>query len=144
MPSAPPALRRKAIGQLSTQDDPASSKAHFPFLQNVRLRVTLELQGDQSEPARVVHNTCSNDPTSAATSLETSTQAAQREVVEIEIFGVLVREAGTLPTASVRVSEQLIVIEAAQGTQLRFELVSPLAQPIMLLGLLSLSLCFFH
>lgn len=51
-------------------------------------------------------------------------QAAQREVVEQEIFSMLIREAGNLPTASARVSEQLIVIEAAQNTELRFELVS--------------------
>lgn len=44
--------------------------------------------------------------------------------MEQEIFGMLIREAGNLPTASARVSERLIVIEAAQGVELRFELVS--------------------
>ena len=59
------------------------------------------------------------DPTTPDGALE----AAQREVVEQEIFSMLIREAGNLPTASARVSEQLIVIEAAQNTELRFELV---------------------
>lgn len=55
--------------------------------------------------------------------LEGSLRAVQQEMVEQEIFAGLIREAGNLPTASSRVSERLIVIDAAQGTELRFELV---------------------
>lgn len=50
-------------------------------------------------------------------------KGAQREIVEKEIFGELIKEAGNLSTASARVSERLIVIEAAQDVELRFELV---------------------
>jgi mediator of RNA polymerase II transcription subunit 17 len=57
-------------------------------------------------------------------SLEKSLRVAQQEVVEQEIFSTLVQEAGNLPTASARVSERLIVIDAAQGMELKFELVS--------------------
>lgn len=58
-------------------------------------------------------------------SLQNTLRAAQAEVVEQEIFAMLIKEAGNLPTASARVSERLIVIEAAQAIELRFELVSP-------------------
>lgn len=56
-------------------------------------------------------------------SLDGSLRDAQAEVVQQEIFSVLIKEASNLPTASVRVSERLIVIEAARGIDLRFELV---------------------
>jgi mediator of RNA polymerase II transcription subunit 17, fungi type len=61
--------------------------------------------------------------------LEESLRCAQAEVVQQEIFSVLIREASNLPTASARVSERLIVIDAAQGTELAFELVSPSLLP---------------
>jgi mediator of RNA polymerase II transcription subunit 17 len=57
------------------------------------------------------------------TDLEATLQEAQQEVVEQEIFSLLVQEAGNLSTASARVSERLIVIDAAETIELRFELV---------------------
>jgi mediator of RNA polymerase II transcription subunit 17, fungi type len=48
---------------------------------------------------------------------------AQMEIVEKEVFTQLINEAANLPTASVRVSERLIVIEAAQDVEIRFEMV---------------------
>lgn len=56
--------------------------------------------------------------------LQGSLKAAQFEVVEQEVFSMLVREASNLPTASARVSERLIAIEAAHNTDITFELVS--------------------
>lgn len=50
-------------------------------------------------------------------------QSAQWEIVEQEVFSELIKEAGSLPTTEARVSERLIVIEAAQDVELRFELV---------------------
>jgi mediator of RNA polymerase II transcription subunit 17 len=50
-------------------------------------------------------------------------RSAQQEVVEQEIFSVLVREAPNLHTATARVSERLIVIDAVQDMELMFELV---------------------
>jgi hypothetical protein len=122
---APVAFRRRAVGQLTTQIG-VSSKVEFRHLQDVRLRVTLAITGDGPEAGRVVrgHNTWANEEDKEITPLEASLHAAQREIVEHELFAALVREAGTLPTASASVSEQLIVIEAAQGIELRFELVS--------------------
>ena len=51
---------------------------------------------------------------------------AQRELAEQEIFDELIKEASYLPTMSARVSERQIAIEAAQGVELRFDLVSTL------------------
>ncbi|HEV7738670.1 MAG TPA: hypothetical protein VGO47_15015 [Chlamydiales bacterium] len=50
--------------------------------------------------------------------------SARNEIVDQEIFSKLIKEAATLPTAAVKVSERLIVVELAQDSELRFELVS--------------------
>lgn len=50
-------------------------------------------------------------------------KAAQQEIVDQEVFYLLSTEASNLPTVSARVSERLIIIDAAQGTELKFELV---------------------
>lgn len=55
--------------------------------------------------------------------MEESLRAAQAEVVQQEIFSLLIGEASNLPTALARVSERLIVIDAAHATELRLELV---------------------
>lgn len=55
--------------------------------------------------------------------LQISLREAQREVLEQEIFSLLIRDASTLPTSSVRVSERLLVVEATQDSEIRFELV---------------------
>ena len=56
--------------------------------------------------------------------LEGSIRDVQKEVIESEIFDELIKEASTLPTASTRVSERLIVVDAAHDTELSFELAS--------------------
>jgi mediator of RNA polymerase II transcription subunit 17 len=92
----------------------------FPHRQRVRLQVSLILT-DPSGFSRTASNniTCLSDA-----SLEDSLKNAQREMIEEELFSVLIKEASTLPTASAQVAERLIVIDAAQGTELKFELVS--------------------
>ena len=55
--------------------------------------------------------------------LQDSLREAQREVLEQEIFSLLIRDAGVLPTSLVRVSERLLVVEATQDTEIGFELV---------------------
>lgn len=92
----------------------------FPYRQRARLRVS------------VTEISASGERTSCYNTIEiydehpvdSKLKIAQFEIVEQEIFSLLVKEAGTLPTVSARVSERLIVIDAAQGTELRFELVS--------------------
>lgn len=66
---------------------------------------------------------CNTKQEVAETTLDGTIKNAQKEVVEQEIFSLLVSEASNLPTASARVSERLVVIEAALGVELRFELV---------------------
>ena len=58
-----------------------------------------------------------------ASTLHGLIQQAQHEMVDREMFSVLVREAGHLPTAAAHVREKFIVIEAAQGVSLRFDMV---------------------
>ena len=55
--------------------------------------------------------------------LQASLREAQREVLEQEIFTLLSRDAGILPTSLVRIAERLLVVEATQDTEIRFELV---------------------
>ncbi len=55
--------------------------------------------------------------------LQATLHEAQREVLEQEIFSLLIRDASVLPTSSVRVAERLLVVEATQDTEIRFELV---------------------
>jgi len=55
--------------------------------------------------------------------LQASLREAQREVLEQEIFSLLIRDASILPTSLVRVAERLLVVEATQDTEIRFELV---------------------
>jgi hypothetical protein len=55
--------------------------------------------------------------------LQATLREAQREVLEQEIFSLLIRDASVLPTSSVRVAERLLVVEATQDTEIRFELV---------------------
>jgi mediator of RNA polymerase II transcription subunit 17, fungi type len=92
----------------------------FPYRQNTRLRVAVTAtRSDGTVSAS--QNTIDVIDT---TTLDGALRASQQEVVEREIFSALVQEAGNLPTASARVSERLIVIDAAQGMELNFELVS--------------------
>ncbi|KAH9951596.1 subunit 17 of mediator complex-domain-containing protein [Amylocystis lapponica] len=115
---SPPLFRRRAIGRMPTYESDAS-ELEFPLRQRTRLQVSITTTDSDG-----IHHTAQNcvlPPDNA--SLEGSLRAAQTEVVEQELFSMLINEAGNLPTASARVSERLIVIEAAQGTDLRFELV---------------------
>jgi mediator of RNA polymerase II transcription subunit 17, fungi type len=117
-PIAPPQLRRRAIGHMATYETDSGALV-FPHRQRTRLRVSLRTPGSDGSLSSSHNTIVSVDDGS----LEGSLRAAQQEVVEQEIFSVLIREAGNLPTASARVSERLIVIDAAQGIELLFELV---------------------
>jgi mediator of RNA polymerase II transcription subunit 17 len=93
----------------------------FPFRQNCRLQVSLSI----SDVASGTLSTASNAILlPIAPSLEDELKSAQIEIVEQEIFTLLVSEASNLPSVSARVSERLIILEAAQGTELKFELAS--------------------
>jgi mediator of RNA polymerase II transcription subunit 17 len=91
----------------------------FPHHQHTRLHVSLRTRNEIGE-LKIAHNSFKSWKEDT---LEGSLRAAQREVVEHEVFSVLVREAPNLSTASARVSQRLIVIDAAQNMELIFELV---------------------
>jgi mediator of RNA polymerase II transcription subunit 17, fungi type len=91
----------------------------FPHRHRARMRVSLSIRR-QGFPLLTAHSRLVLRGTE---SLTESLLAAQREMIEQEIFATLIREASSLPTASARVSERLVVIEAAQDTELRFEMV---------------------
>ncbi|KAH9853483.1 subunit 17 of mediator complex-domain-containing protein [Lenzites betulinus] len=117
---SPPLFRRRAIGRMAAMDSAASENPlEFPTRQRTRLRVSLtriSLDG-----AKHTSHSLLMDPNNG--SLDGALRAAQAEVVEQEIFSKLIKEASSLPTASSEVSERLIVIDAGQSTELRFELV---------------------
>ena len=115
---APAQTRKRAVGRMSSYETDSRSLI-FPHRQRTRLRVSLRCLDSNGSWALSYNTIVSADDGT----LEGSLRAAQQEMVEQEIFTVLIREAGNLPTASSRVSERLIVIDAAQGTELRFELV---------------------
>lgn len=106
---------------MSTHDT-LTDALEFPYRQNTRLRISVTVT-DSSGIVSTSRNTLNSTDT---TTLDGALRASQQEVVEQEIFSILVQEAGNLPTASARVSERLIVIDAAQGMSLKFDLVSQL------------------
>src|ERR1700719_4714662 len=115
---APPHIKRGGIGHMATYER-GSGALVFPYRQRTRLRVSLRAPVSDGSFS-LSHNTIvlADDGT-----LEGSLRAAQQAAVEQEIFALLIREAGNLPTASARVSERLIVIDVMQGMELLFELV---------------------
>lgn len=110
-------FRRRAIGWMGTKG--SSEDIVFPHRQNHSLRVCLVVN-DGNGTTRTTYST----PRDASTdNLQSMLKTAQREMVDQEIFTFLVHEASSLPSASAKVSERLIAIDAALGTEVRFELV---------------------
>ncbi|RDB22683.1 Mediator of RNA polymerase II transcription subunit 17 [Hypsizygus marmoreus] len=121
---SPAIFRRQAVARMATQDS-ISNGLVFLHRQHTRLRVSVAIANSDGNPV-TSHNTTAD---MKSTELEGALKSAQQEVVEQEIFSILVQEAGNLPTASARVSERLIVIDAAQGTELKFELLDSESRP---------------
>ncbi|KAK7054802.1 hypothetical protein VNI00_003265 [Paramarasmius palmivorus] len=115
---SPPAFRRRAVAQMSYTGHP--DNLVFPHRQNTRLRIGVT--STHADGTRVVAYNDTSELPEQEGSLEIL-KIAQREVIEQEIFAQIGKEAGTLPTASARVSERLIHIDAAQNTELTFELI---------------------
>ncbi|KAJ7047317.1 subunit 17 of mediator complex-domain-containing protein [Mycena alexandri] len=121
-----PIFRRRAVGCMPTYEQP-SEPLVFPYRQRTRLFISVSSVSDAGAKQVRSQNTM---PPADDLSLDGALRAAQQEIVEQEIFSLLVKEAGSLPTASARVSERLIVIDAAQGVELKFELLDEDAIPI--------------
>ncbi|KAG6868512.1 hypothetical protein C0993_001613 [Termitomyces sp. T159_Od127] len=115
---SPAVFRRQAVARLASNDTSIHGLV-FLHRQHTRLRISVSLIGVDGACI-----TSHNMPTRIdEKGPEAALKGAQQEIVEQEIFSLLVHEAGNLPTASARVSERLIVIDAAHGTELKFELV---------------------
>ncbi|KAJ7068332.1 subunit 17 of mediator complex-domain-containing protein [Mycena amicta] len=117
-------FRRRAVGRMPTYEQP-SEPLVFPHRQNTRMCISVSSISPAGKQLRSRNTMAISDDASVDVAL----RAAQREVVEHEIFSNLVKEAGYLPTAAARVSERLIVIEAAKGVELKFELLDDDAIP---------------
>jgi mediator of RNA polymerase II transcription subunit 17, fungi type len=120
--TAAPAFRRNALASLSSRQTD-TSPIIIPQRQHLALRVTLtttDKSGSTSSAFSRIHR---RSPSGETASPDELLREAQRAILEQEIFGLLVRDAAHLSYASTRVSERLIVLEAAQGVELRFEFV---------------------
>ncbi|KAF8639838.1 hypothetical protein AX17_001093 [Amanita inopinata Kibby_2008] len=115
-----PFFRRQAVARMATYANDCDSLV-FLHRQHTRLRISVR-SADTSE----VHCQSRNVRVlSSEANINGILQIAQQEIVEQEIFSLLVKEAANLPTALARVSERLIFIDAAPGMELQFELVDP-------------------
>lgn len=97
-----------------------SQQLMFPFHQNTRLRTSLTFTNEsKTETSAFTSSSCLD-----SADLDAALRDAQVEIANQEVFSLLVAEAGHLSTASVQVAERLIIINAAQGLDLTFELVN--------------------
>ncbi|KIJ56789.1 hypothetical protein M422DRAFT_22933 [Sphaerobolus stellatus SS14] len=115
---SPIIFRQKAVAHLGIHDS-EEMPLIFPRHSSLRMRISM-VTTDENGDQQIVHDTNHRPDTD---DLNTLLNFARDEVVDQEIFSQLIKEAATLPTAAVSVSERLIVIELAQGLELRFELV---------------------
>lgn len=114
-----PIFRQRATGQLATYG--SKEPITFPRRQSTALCISIRTLGASGAGRTACNNTTNRFKD--GDSLQTSLREAQREVLEQEIFSLLIRDASTLPTSSVRVSERLLVVEATQESEIRFELM---------------------
>ncbi|KAF7301716.1 Mediator of RNA polymerase II transcription subunit 17 [Mycena indigotica] len=118
-------FRRRAVARMPIYEQP-SEPMIFPHRQKTRMSISVSNVDPPSKKLLSINTMSTMDDGSVDFAL----RAAQREVVEHEIFSNLVKEAGSLPTSTARVSERLIVIEAAKGLELRFDLLDDDAIPL--------------
>lgn len=116
---APVQFRRRAVGRLPSYTK-SSQDVIFPHRKKNRLRVSIVIKDE----AGVAHTTTNSIQFDDENVLDGALRSAQREIVEQEIFSILVQEAGSLPSASAKVSERFIIVDAAQGLELQIQLVS--------------------
>ncbi|KAK1236632.1 hypothetical protein PQX77_000184 [Marasmius sp. AFHP31] len=116
---SPPNFRRRAVAQMSYTGHEKNALI-FPHRQNARLRISVA--STKADGSRV-HASNTYTRQNNETDLNDVLRTTQLEVIEQEIYAQIAKEAGSLPTASARVSERLILIDAAQSTELKFEMV---------------------
>ncbi|KAF9009018.1 subunit 17 of mediator complex-domain-containing protein [Cyathus striatus] len=120
---SPALFRRKAIAQMAGYKT-TSSDLTFPYRDRSRLRVHIISSDSTDKQARSTNI----EVKSNQTTLGATIRAAQEEIVDQEIFALIVKEAGSFSGVPARVSERLVVIEAAPGVEIKFELVKQSAQ----------------
>ncbi|KAI9508929.1 subunit 17 of mediator complex-domain-containing protein [Russula earlei] len=114
-----PLLRQRATGQLAKH----GSKEPIVFSRRQRTILRINVRTvDAFGTERTACNTMSDEPNDDDP-LQSTLREVQREVLDQEIFSLLIKDASVLPTSSVRVSERLLVVEATQDTEVWFELV---------------------
>ncbi|CAL1700709.1 unnamed protein product [Somion occarium] len=115
---SPPVFRRRAIACIPYIRS-GGGILEFPGRQHNRLQVSI-LSTDEHGQKHTARNYWNHGEERSG---DASLRAAQAEVVQQEIFAMLIREASNFPTASARVSERLVAVEATENMDLRFELV---------------------
>jgi mediator of RNA polymerase II transcription subunit 17 len=119
LPKAHIAFRRGALANLS--DVGGKNELVFANRQRNRMQISLSI----TTPEGKVSATMNSLPAPPKTlSVEEELAWAQTEIIDQEIFSYLVKEAPAMPTIIGRVSERTIGVDAADGIELKFELVS--------------------
>ncbi|KAI0036764.1 subunit 17 of mediator complex-domain-containing protein [Vararia minispora EC-137] len=121
--------KRLALAALP-YDQSNSEPVLFPQQEKIWLRISL-VATDKSGASVTSSST---PPPPRSTVPDDLLRDAQRSFIEQEIFRMLIRDAGHLSYASCRVSDKVIVLEAAQGVELRCELVSTFSSATSLAG----------
>ena len=88
--------------------------------QKSRLQIGLRVKAGTGSETRGTYTSPSH---TSGHKLDRILYDAQTEIFDQEVFSILVKEAGNLPTAPTRVSERLIVVDAAEDITLEFALV---------------------
>ncbi|KAH6914856.1 subunit 17 of mediator complex-domain-containing protein [Coprinopsis sp. MPI-PUGE-AT-0042] len=113
----PAKFRRKGMASLADID--GENRISFQRRQHMRMRVSLCFQSPDGS-RRSLTNTIKPF---TEDSVDATLSEAQLELIDEEIFSVLIQEGNHLSTALGRVSERLVVIDAAEGVELKFELL---------------------
>ena len=112
-------FKQRAMAHLAVHDS-EDTPLLLPRHQATRMRVSLVTMDDVGQH-HTAHDTWRPLDHS---DLNCLLRSARNEIIDQEVFAQLIKEAALLPTATVSVSERLIVIVASQNSELRFELVS--------------------
>ncbi|PPQ98517.1 hypothetical protein CVT24_004008 [Panaeolus cyanescens] len=115
--SSPP-FRRQAIAHLQKLSG-SSVDLVFPHHQTMRLCIAVAWKSRSKKQKSFFYPSMNSSH-----DLDDILKAAQQEIIDQEIFSLLVQAAGKLPTASARVSERLIVIDTPSDVELTFELIN--------------------
>ncbi|KAJ3528511.1 hypothetical protein NMY22_g9384 [Coprinellus aureogranulatus] len=111
-------FRRAALAHLS--DVGSKNELVFANRQRNRMQITLSTTTPDGQET-IATNTIPAPPESL--SVEEELAWAQTEIIDQEIFSYLVKEAPAMPTVIGKVSERTIDVEAADGIELKLELV---------------------